>query len=485
MKLSILTLEMKLFSKRFTMFMANPIPFQTWISPSNNSINNTTTQYSPLFSDTIQITINNVSTSDIGVWTFGASNFIGNISADIDLVVAVPPGPPTNLSSSINGGTVSLDWIAPTEIGNPPITHYTLQLTSTLGDVILVIPSNDTNFELTALVPNTQYNLAIRGESSIFPTTGDFSDILTFMTLPGPPDIRNATIISADGRILANWTFRHIGGVDKEDVDVSVQCRPALQEAEIESGTGSGLAPGELKESCNGGNDHCIDNSYTGSIKLGPVEAGEVYTCGMVASIDGHLEVFNLSDVTTLTGIPSVPYGDHKCIGSELTFTVASKWAGIASGSNHFHFNAFTSDGSINKTFDFMGYMNNQNVTITIGTIFNKTTIYITAANIYGTSTVQSYEIQNICSATLTMSQAMSTYMSTMVTPSMTVEVSSSSTNIVIIVVPVIVSFVVISVATVLAIVAAILMIKKKKKGKMKVTNTNTSLELKSFEKSP
>ena len=81
-----------------------------------------------------------------------------------------------------------------------------------------------------------------------------------------------------------------------------MQCRPALQDAEIESGTGSGLAPGELKESCNGGNNHCIDDSYTGSIKVGPVEAGEVYICGMVASIDGHLDVFNLSDVTTLTG---------------------------------------------------------------------------------------------------------------------------------------------------------------------------------------
>ena len=116
------------------------------------------------------------------------------------------------------------------------------------------------------------------------------------------PDIRNATIISADGGILVNWTFRHIGGVDKEDVDISVQCRPALQEAEVESGIGSGLAPGELKESCNGGSDHCIDDSYTGDIKLGPVEAGEVYTCGMVAFIDGYLDVFNLSDVTTLTG---------------------------------------------------------------------------------------------------------------------------------------------------------------------------------------
>ena len=74
--------------KAFTMFMANPIPFQIWISPSNNSINNKSTQYFPLFSDTVQITINNVSISDIGVWTFGASNIIGNISTNIDLVIA-------------------------------------------------------------------------------------------------------------------------------------------------------------------------------------------------------------------------------------------------------------------------------------------------------------------------------------------------------------------------------------------------------------
>ena len=162
-----------------------------------------------------------------------------------------------------------------------------------------------------------------------------------------------------------------------------------------------------------------------------------------------------------------MPYGDDKCNGSELTFTVASKWAGITSGSDRFSFNAFTSDRSINKTFYYRGYMNNQNVTINIGTIFNKATmtIYITAANIYGISTVQSYEIQDICSATLTMSQTMFTHSSTMFTPSPTIEEPSSSSNIVIIVVPVVILLVVISIATVSVTVVTILIIKKKKTG--------------------
>ena len=109
--------------------------------------------------------------------------------------------------------------------------------------------------------------------------------------------------------------------------------------------------------------------------------------------------------------------------------------------------------------------MNNQNITINIGTISNKTTIYITAANIYGTSPVQSYEIQNICSATLTMSQTMPTYVSAMVTPTPTVKGSSTSTNIVIIIVPVVTILFVIAIATVLVTVVVILMIKKKKTG--------------------
>ena len=103
----------------------------------------------------------------------------------MSILFVVSPGPPTNLSSSINGSTVSLHWRAPIEIGNPPITHYTLYVTSTLGDVILVTSNNDTNFKLNALVPNTQYNVTIRGQSSIFPTTGEDSDILTFKTPPG------------------------------------------------------------------------------------------------------------------------------------------------------------------------------------------------------------------------------------------------------------------------------------------------------------
>lgn len=116
------------------------------------------------------------------------------------------------------------------------------------------------------------------------------------------PDIMNATARSGDGGIIVDWIFRHIGGVDKDEFDITVQCRPVFED-DFES-SGSGLAPGELSASCNGEDDQCIDNNFIGGIKVGPVEAGEVYTCGMIAFSNAYTDALNLSSLMALTGRP-------------------------------------------------------------------------------------------------------------------------------------------------------------------------------------
>lgn len=101
------------------------------------------------------------------------------------MITSDPPGPPTNLSSHIDSSIITILWVAPIDAGTPPITNYILKLTpSPPLDVILKTSNNDTRFELVGLVPNTQYNLTIRGQSTVFPP-GEQSDILTFKTLPG------------------------------------------------------------------------------------------------------------------------------------------------------------------------------------------------------------------------------------------------------------------------------------------------------------
>ena len=74
----------------FTMFVGNPVPYQVWISPNNDTIthSNDSIKYSVSFTDTIQLTIHDVNITDAGQWIFGASNSVGSISTNIDLVIA-------------------------------------------------------------------------------------------------------------------------------------------------------------------------------------------------------------------------------------------------------------------------------------------------------------------------------------------------------------------------------------------------------------
>lgn len=162
--------------------------------------------------------------------------------------------------------------------------------------------------------------------------------------------------------------------------------------------------------------------------------------------------------MTLLIGIPSVPIGNDMCNGSDLIIMLASKWAGVTSG-GHITFSAFTSDGTINKTFTYMGYVNSQNVTVNLGTTYNKTTIYITASNIYGTSPVQTFDIQRTCSIAVT---------PTVSTTSPPTETSSSTSPVIIIISVIVAIIILVTITTTIVIIVIYIVKKKKTTGKLK-----------------
>lgn len=87
-------------------------------------------------------------------------------------------------------------------------------------------------------------------------------------------------------------------------MDITVYCRPASMINEVDdTSSGSGMILEELRASCNGGDDLCLNDLYRGSIRVGPPQAGDRYLCAMIASIDNNLDDFrNLSDIIPQTG---------------------------------------------------------------------------------------------------------------------------------------------------------------------------------------
>ena len=78
-----------------------------------------------------------------------------------------------------------LAWTAPINKGDPPLTHYKVNLTpAPPSDVVLTTVDNGTSFTLSGLVPNTHYNVSVAGVSVWYPS-GNSSVSVSFITKPG------------------------------------------------------------------------------------------------------------------------------------------------------------------------------------------------------------------------------------------------------------------------------------------------------------
>ena len=79
----------------------------------------------------------------------------------------VPPGPPRDFFSAVGrvGATfVSLDWDPPTDTGVPGITSYRIRALN----IDIMTNSSDTSFNVTGLLPNTNYTFTVAAVASLF-----------------------------------------------------------------------------------------------------------------------------------------------------------------------------------------------------------------------------------------------------------------------------------------------------------------------------
>ncbi|MYB44430.1 MAG: fibronectin type III domain-containing protein, partial [Acidimicrobiia bacterium] len=113
------------------------------------------------------------------------------------------PGAPTDLKSTPGQGTITLSWKAPEDLGNPPLTSYTVQW-RTVGQ---------TTWPNQATTPTTTRTINISGDGPFEVRVGAVNTgTTTYMTAqrveilrpPGAP--RHLGLYPGDGRIEVAWT---------------------------------------------------------------------------------------------------------------------------------------------------------------------------------------------------------------------------------------------------------------------------------------
>ena len=92
-----------------------------------------------------------------------------------------------------------------------------------------------------------------------------------------------------NGNIEITWALTHLAGLYNSEISFRAFCSLARNRASnpaTESGSGNKMDTMELQVSCMGTDLTCFnytDLYYNGSVKLGPVQAGENYTCALIA----------------------------------------------------------------------------------------------------------------------------------------------------------------------------------------------------------
>jgi hypothetical protein len=373
----------------FKNFDSNPSPFiNRWLDAQGNNIT-INGRYTEVFNDTVQLTIRNLSASDNGMWTFGAANAIGNSSININLVLAVKPGPPINVTESdVTENEITLKFDPPESYGDPPLTHYRVIIRPPpLSDVTL--STNKTIITITDLIPSTVYNITVAGVSDYY-DQGDESDVISVMTSPGPPEIKEATAIPTNnGNIDIDWGLRHTGGLTADDIHIRAYCRPSSMPSATSNDSIIRMV-GVLSHACNGTDDGCIDDDYKGSASLGPTRAGEKYSCVLIVEGDEGVEK-QFTNILSETGIPSVPKFIKFEVSPDqdvLRLTVSSRWAGLSEDNTNMMFKVIV-DGGEAQVYAFSDYSDNKSVIIDIPIRDGSYTIdeiSVSAVNMVGSS---------------------------------------------------------------------------------------------------
>ena len=116
------------------------------------------------------------------------------------------------------------------------------------------------------------------------------------------PAFESVTSNPEDGNIEIQWTLKHTGGFDNDEIIIQVICATM---DDITENVGSGNINRTmfgLSYMCSG--DTCIDDNLMGSGTVGPVSAGIVYSCYVTVQVDNTVGMDSqlISDIVPTIG---------------------------------------------------------------------------------------------------------------------------------------------------------------------------------------
>jgi hypothetical protein len=136
-----------------------------------------------------------------------------------NVTYAGTPGTPTGLGVAVGSGQATLNWTAPTNTGNAPVSSYTITYTPAGGSA-QTTTSTTTSKTITGLTNFAQYSFSVKAN-----TIGAFvsADTSAATGTPTPSGAASLSGVPAGGAISLSWTAPSTPGV----TDYQVSYTPA------------------------------------------------------------------------------------------------------------------------------------------------------------------------------------------------------------------------------------------------------------------
>jgi hypothetical protein len=160
-------------------------------------------------------------------------------------VVAAVPGPPQNLTATVTGNTVALNWVAPSVTGAP--ASYLLEAALSPAGVPIASLPVPTNSLVVPNVPNGVYYVAVRAVNADG-VSGPSNEVILVVpgggggcaSPPGPPVNLTGAVFGTT--VSLNW-FPPVGGCDATSYAVQAGSASTLSNiAVVNVGSATGLA---------------------------------------------------------------------------------------------------------------------------------------------------------------------------------------------------------------------------------------------------
>jgi len=126
-----------------------------------------------------------------------------------NLTFAGTPDAPTGLGVAVGAGQATLNWTAPTNTGNAPISSYTISYTPSGGEAVTTT-STTTSKTITGLTNFASYSFSVKA-NTIGSFTSAFSDAAS--GTPTPSGAASLSGVPAGGAVSLSWTAPATPGV--------------------------------------------------------------------------------------------------------------------------------------------------------------------------------------------------------------------------------------------------------------------------------